>query len=97
MITCDRQFPRVAERTIKAFKQCDTKFAKSVDRSKEVKRDLEGLERGAHNLLKGASAGHHELPGDLVWYTQDKGLRSYEELKSRVRSPALLVQSPPPQ
>jgi len=36
------------------------------------------------SLLKGASAGRRELPGDLVWYTQDKGLRSYEELKSRV-------------
>ena len=35
-------------------------------------------------LLKGASAGRRELPGDLVWYTQDKGLWSYEELKSRV-------------
>ena len=35
-------------------------------------------------MLKGASAGRRELPGDLVWYTQDEGLRSYEELKSRV-------------
>jgi len=69
---------------IKAFKQSDAKFAKSVDRSKEVKRDLERLERGAHNLLKVASTGRRELPGDLIWYTQDKGLRSYEELKSRV-------------
>jgi len=42
------------------------------------------MERGAHNLLKGASAKRCELPGDLVWYTQDKGLRRYEELKSRV-------------
>ena len=39
--------------------------------------------RGSY-LLKGASAGRRELPGDLEWYTQDKGLRSYEELKSRV-------------
>jgi len=69
---------------MKAFKQSDAKFAKSVYRSKEVKRDLERLERRAHNLLKGASAGRRELPGDLVWYTQDKGLRNYEELKSRV-------------
>jgi len=36
------------------------------------------------DLLKGASAGRCELPGDLIWYTQNKGLRSYEELKSRV-------------
>ena len=84
MITCDRQFPRVAEQTIKAFKQSYAKFAKSVDKSKKVKRDLKRVERRAHNLLKGASAGRCELPGDLVWYTQDEGLRSYEELKSRV-------------
>jgi len=55
-----------------------------MNRSKEVIRDLEHIERGAHNLLKGASAGRRKLPGDLVWYTQDKGLRSNEELKSRV-------------
>jgi hypothetical protein len=42
------------------------------------------VERGAHNLLRGASAGRHELPGNLIWYAQDEGLRSYEELKSRV-------------
>jgi len=65
---------------MKAFKQSDAKFAKSIDRSKEVKQDLERLERGAHNLLKGASAERLELVGDPIWYTQDKGLRSYEEL-----------------
>jgi len=65
----DTQFPRVTERTIKAFKHSDAKFAKNVDRSKKVKRDLERLECGAHNLLKEASAGRRELPGDRVWYT----------------------------
>ena len=65
---CDRRFPRVAEQTTKVFKQSDAKFATIVNRSKEVKQDLERMERGAHNLLKVKSAGHCELPGDLVWY-----------------------------
>jgi len=44
-------------------------------------------------MLKGASAGRCKLPGDLVWYTQDKGLRSYEELKSRVSNWGLQVKT----
>ena len=44
-------------------------------------------------MLKGASAGCCKLPGDLVWYTQDKGLMSYEELKSRVSNWGLQVKT----
>jgi len=45
------------------------------------------------SVLKGVSAGRRELPGDLVWYTQDKGLKSYEELKSRVSNWGLQVKT----
>jgi len=77
-------FPELQSKQSKRSSRAMESLHRNVDRSKEVKKNLEHVERGAHNLLKGVSVGRHELPGDLIWYTQDKGLRSYEELKSRV-------------
>jgi len=66
------------------FNHVQTTCKRFIKAQQDAQDSVKANQNANRQLLKGASAGRRELPGDLVWYTQDKGLRSYEELKSRV-------------